>query len=151
VPPQPRTAIVHGDFRLDNCLLDPVGEVTAVLDWEICTLGDPLVDLGLLLVYWAEPGDAVTALEDPPTRASGFTGRDALRRRYEEAAGATAGSLAFYEAFAWWKLGCIVEGVYARVERGGLGAVERPAASFAAQAERLAAVAVDRARRISLG
>ncbi len=151
LPPQPRTAIVHGDFRLDNCLLDPAGEVTAVLDWEICTLGDPLVDLGLLLVYWAEPGDPVTALEDPPTLAPGFAGREELRHRYEGAAGVEASSLDFYEAFAWWKLACIVEGVYARVERGALGAVERPAASFAAQAERLAGAAVDRARPLSLG
>jgi aminoglycoside phosphotransferase (APT) family kinase protein len=147
VPPQRRTAIVHGDFRLDNCLLDPAGEVTAVLDWEICTLGDPLADLGLLLVYWAEPGDSVTALEDPPTLAPGFATRTDLRRRYEGAAGVDASALAFFEAFAWWKLACIVEGVYARVSRGALGEVDRPAASFAAQAERLAA----EARRAATG
>ena len=141
VPRQSRTAIVHGDFRLDNCLLDPAGEVTAVLDWEICTLGDPLADLGLLLVYWGEPGDAVTALEDPPTLASGFATRASIRRRYETAAEIDAGTLDFYEAFAWWKLACIVEGVYARVSRGALGTVDRPAESFAAQAERLAAEA----------
>jgi aminoglycoside phosphotransferase (APT) family kinase protein len=156
VPSQRRTAIVHGDFRLDNCLLDPAGEVTAVLDWEICTLGDPLVDLGLLLVYWAEPGDAVTALEDPPTLTPGFAGREELRRRYDEASTpggglAASGDLDFYLAFAWWKLACIVEGVHARVERGALGEVDRPAASFGAQAERLAAAAVDSARRLSLG
>jgi aminoglycoside phosphotransferase (APT) family kinase protein len=147
VPPQQRTAIVHGDFRLDNCLLDPAGEVTAVLDWEICTLGDPLADLGLLLVYWAEPGDEITALEDPPTLAPGFTSRAELRHRYEDAAGVDASTLDFYEAFAWWKLACIVEGVYARVSRGALGEVDRPAASFAAQAERLAA----EARRAATG
>lgn len=141
VPPQSRTAIVHGDFRLDNCLLDQAGEVTAVLDWEICTIGEPLADLGLLLVYWAEPGDQVTALEDPPTLAAGFATRDAVRRRYEEAAGTEAGDLDFHVAFAWWKLACIVEGVYARVARGALGSVDRPAASFAAQAERLAVAA----------
>ena len=49
--------IVHGDFRLDNVVLSPAGQVLAVLDWELCTLGDPLADVGLLLVYWAEPGD----------------------------------------------------------------------------------------------
>ncbi|MFT3864698.1 MAG: phosphotransferase family protein [Solirubrobacterales bacterium] len=151
VPPQSRTAIVHGDFRLDNCLLDPAGEVTAVLDWEICTLGEPLVDLGLLLVYWAEPGDGVTALEDPPTPAPGFATRAAVRRRYEEAAGVPAPDLDFHLAFAWWKLACIVEGVYARVERGGLGAVDRPAASFAAQAERLAGTARQAAAALEPG
>jgi aminoglycoside phosphotransferase (APT) family kinase protein len=148
VPPQPRTAIVHGDFRLDNCLLDPAGEVTAVLDWEICTLGDPLADLGLLLVYWAEPGDEVTALEDPPTLAPGFATRAEIRRRYEAAAGVGASALDFFEAFAWWKLACIVEGVYARVSRGALGAVDRPAESFAAQAKRLAAEARRSAARL---
>jgi aminoglycoside phosphotransferase (APT) family kinase protein len=141
VPAQAGTAIVHGDFRLDNCLLDPSGEVAAVLDWEICTLGDPLVDLGLLLVYWAEPGDEVTALQDPPTLAPGFATRARLRRRYEAAAGIEAGALDFYLAFAWWKLACIVEGVYARVGSGALGVVDRPAASFGVQAVRLAAVA----------
>jgi aminoglycoside phosphotransferase (APT) family kinase protein len=141
VPPQSRTAIVHGDFRLDNCLLDPAGEVAAVLDWEICTVGDPLIDLGLLLVYWAEPGDEVTALEDPPTLAAGFSTRATVRRRYEEAAGIEVGDLDFHVAFAWWKLACIVEGVYARVARGALGSVDRPATSFAAQAERLAGAA----------
>jgi len=138
VPPQSRTAIVHGDFRLDNCLLDAQGEVTAVLDWEICTLGDPLADLALLLVYWAEPGDAATALEDPPTLAPGFTSRDEIRRRYEAATDTEATALDFHLAFAWWKLACIVEGVHARVARGALGDVDRSAASFAAQAERLA-------------
>jgi aminoglycoside phosphotransferase (APT) family kinase protein len=151
VPPQSATAIVHGDFRLDNCLLDPAGEVTAVLDWEICTVGEPLVDLGLLLVYWAEPGDAVTALEDPPTLAPGFPTRAAVRRRYEEAAGIEAGDLDFHLAFAWWKLACIVEGVYARVARGALGTVDRPASSFAAQAERLAGAARRAAAALSRG
>jgi aminoglycoside phosphotransferase (APT) family kinase protein len=151
IPAQTGTAIVHGDYRLDNCLLDPAGEVTAVLDWEICTLGEPLVDLALLLVYWAEPGDAVTALEDPPTLVPGFASRREVRQAYEEAAGSAAVDLDFYLAFAWWKLACIVEGVFARVERGALGEVDRPAASFAAQAERLAGVARREAAKLRLG
>jgi aminoglycoside phosphotransferase (APT) family kinase protein len=138
VPTQERTAIVHGDFRLDNCLLDPYGCVRTVLDWEICTLGDPRADLGVLLAYWAEPGDPVTALEDPPSLAPGFPGRAALRARYETSAG-PAGEVEFFVAFAWWKLACIVEGVHARTLRGEMGSVERSPQSFAAQAERLAA------------
>jgi aminoglycoside phosphotransferase (APT) family kinase protein len=141
VPKQQRTSVVHGDYRMDNVVLDDRGAVRAILDWEICTLGDPLADLGLLLVYWAEPGDEVTALEDPPTLAAGFATRAAVRRRYEEAARIEAGDLDFHIAFAWWKLACIVEGVYARVARGALGSVDRPAASFAAQADRLAGAA----------
>ena len=57
VPDQLGTAIVHGDYRLGNCLVDPVtGSITAVLDWELCTLGDPLADVGYLCVYWTDPG-----------------------------------------------------------------------------------------------
>ena len=59
--------IVHGDFRLDNVVLSPAGQVLAVLDWELCTLGDPLADVGLLLVYWAEPGDQTLPLGSAPT------------------------------------------------------------------------------------
>ena len=62
IPVQQKVAIVHGDYRLDNTVLDESGRVKAILDWEICTLGDPMADLGLLLVYWAEPSDATVAL-----------------------------------------------------------------------------------------
>lgn len=120
--------------------------MTAVLG-EIRTLGEPLADLALLLVYWAEPGDEVTALEDPPTLAPGFTSRAEVRRRYEAAAGTEASALDFHLAFAWWKPACIVEGVYARVAHGALGNVDRSAESFAAQAERLTA----KARRAAAG
>jgi aminoglycoside phosphotransferase (APT) family kinase protein len=137
-PPACAPAIVHGDFRLDNCLLTPRGDVAAVLDWELCAAGDPLADLGLLLVYWAQPGDVVTALEDPPTLADGFAGRNAVRSAYERASGRDLSALDFYVALAWWKLACIVAGVHARVLRGGLGTSERSAESFAAQARRLA-------------
>ena len=62
-PSPPRGGrIVHGDYRLDNTMLDDEGSVTAVLDWEICTLGDPLADVGLLMVYWTDPGDEFSAL-----------------------------------------------------------------------------------------
>ncbi len=138
VPEQGPATIVHGDYRIDNTMVSPTGEVLAVLDWEICTLGDPRADLGVLLAYWAEPGDPVTALEDPPSLAPGFPGRAALRARYEASAGPT-GEVEFFVAFAWWKLACIVEGVHARTRRGEMGSVERSAESFAAQAERLAA------------
>jgi aminoglycoside phosphotransferase (APT) family kinase protein len=138
VPAQRRTALVHGDYRLDNCILRPDGQLAAVVDWEIATLGDPLADLALLLVYWARPGDPVSALEDPPTLAEGFAPREALRERYLATAGGDATDLDFHIAFAWWKLACIVEGVYARIVQGAMPVTDRPAASFAAQAQRLA-------------
>jgi aminoglycoside phosphotransferase (APT) family kinase protein len=147
IPGQVRVALVHGDFRLDNCVLDPDGSVRAVLDWEICALGDPLADLGLLLAYWAEPGDEVRALQDPPTATSGFPDRHRMREAYLAAAGLDTVDIAYYTAFAWWKLACVVEGAYARAMRGGT-VRGRPAASYAAQAERLAGQALRLAREL---
>ena len=73
IPVQQRVSVVHGDYRLDNTVLDDHGRVRAILDWEICTLGDPMADLGLLMVYWAEPTDAmVSLLGVAPTTAHGF-------------------------------------------------------------------------------
>ena len=79
VPEQGPATIVHGDYRLDNCLLDGAGDVLAVLDWELCTLGDPLADLGLLLVYWTEAGDPETAPARHRHHRAGV--RDPCRRR----------------------------------------------------------------------
>lgn len=139
VPPQRRDAIVHGDFRLDNCVLAPDGAVRAVVDWEICALGDPLADLGVLLAYWTEPGDAISALHDPPTLAGGFARRDELAAVYLQAAGLPPGTdVSFYVAFAWWKLACIIEGVWARAVRGQ-HTLARPLDSYADQALRVAA------------
>ena len=73
IPEQQGVSIVHGDYRLDNTVLDDAGTVQAILDWEICTLGDPLADLGLLLVYWAEPGDGDQALIGVPDSPSDRT------------------------------------------------------------------------------
>jgi aminoglycoside phosphotransferase (APT) family kinase protein len=139
VPPQRRDAIVHGDFRLDNCIIGPDGAVRAVLDWEICALGDPLADLGVLLAYWTEPGDQISALHDPPTLAGGFAGRDELAAAYLQSAGLPAATdVRFYVAFAWWKLACIIEGVWARAVRRQQS-LPRPLDSYADQALRVAA------------
>ena len=88
IPEQQGVAIVHGDYRLDNTVLDDQGEVRAILDWEICTLGDPLADLGLLMVYWAEPEDGDAALLGvAPTTLPGFARRADLLERYAAASG----------------------------------------------------------------
>jgi aminoglycoside phosphotransferase (APT) family kinase protein len=79
IPPQVGTAIVHGDYRLDNTVLGSDGTVRAVLDWEICTLGDPLADLGLLMVYWTEAGDEAALLGVTPTTVAGFPRRAEIR------------------------------------------------------------------------
>ena len=75
IPDQGQATLVHGDYRLDNCIVGDDGGVRAVLDWEICTLGDPLADLGLLMVYWTGPGDAANAWRDTPTQIDGFWDR----------------------------------------------------------------------------
>jgi aminoglycoside phosphotransferase (APT) family kinase protein len=124
VPPQIGASIVHGDYRLDNTVLGPDGDVRAVLDWEICTLGDPLADVGLLMVYWTDPGDEAALIGVSPTTVPGFPDRAAMRSRYAAASGRDLRHLDFYVAFGYWKLACIVQGVYARYV-GGAAAGDR--------------------------
>ena len=121
VPEQGPATLVHGDYRLDNCMVNSDGEVIAVLDWEICTLGDPMADLGLLMVYWTGPGDAASAWTGQACTASGFLDRADLATRYAQVSGRDISKLDFYVAFAYWKLACILEGVYARYLGGALG------------------------------
>lgn len=138
IPQQTFTGIVHGDYRLDNCILAPSGEVAAVLDWELCTLGDVLADVAMLLIYWAEPTDDFTALESSPTVVEGFAGRREMLAMYGEAFGAFGGldgetaqvpAIDFYMAFAAWRLACILEGVYSRYLIGAMGSKELPGGS----------------------
>ena len=127
-PTQVGATIVHGDYRLDNCMISPDGDVIAVLDWEICTLGDPLADVGLLMVYWTDPDDAVANALVAATALEGFPRRADLAARYAEASGRDLAELDVYTAFGYWKLACIVEGVYARYLGGAMG--QRDPASF---------------------
>ncbi|MEP6658825.1 MAG: phosphotransferase family protein [Acidimicrobiales bacterium] len=140
IPEQGAATIVHGDYRLDNCMVDAAGDVVAVLDWEICTLGDPMADVGLLKVYWSGPHDAVAGLAAPATAVEGFLDRDDVLARYASASGCDLSRVDFYVAFAYWKLACIVEGVYARYLHGAMGADNDPSAfdHFRAQVERSA-------------
>jgi aminoglycoside phosphotransferase (APT) family kinase protein len=119
VPQQRGVAVVHGDYRLDNVVLDGDGRVAAVLDWEICTLGDPLADVGLLLDYWMGPDDGAPLLgAAAPTSAPGFVTRDELLARYALTSGRDVTGIAYYMAFGYWKLACILQGVYARYVAG---------------------------------
>lgn len=121
IPEQGPATLVHGDYRLDNCMIDADGDVIAVLDWEICTLGDPMADLGLLMVYWTGPGDELSAWAGQACTAPGFLDRADMAARYADASGRDISNLDFYTAFAYWKLVCILEGVYARYLGGALG------------------------------
>ena len=117
IPPQRRVAVVHGDFKLENVVLGPAGDVRAILDWELCTLGDPVADLGTLLTYWTRPGDpehwSLAGL-GTPSRADGFPSRDDLRHAYALATGDDLTSIDFFEALAAWKLAIIIQGVVKR-------------------------------------
>lgn len=144
IPEQSPATIVHGDYRLDNMILTPTGEVAAVVDWELCTLGDPLADVGLLVTYWPERGENTLALGMPANLAPGFPTREELIGRYAERSGRDLSQLNFYVALGYWKLAIILEGVYARYTAGGYGKVNEGVEAFARLVERLA----DEAERV---
>jgi aminoglycoside phosphotransferase (APT) family kinase protein len=133
IPKQQRTSVVHGDYRMDNVVLADDGTVRAILDWEICTLGDPLADLGLLMVYWTDPGDAMTALTFSPTTAPGFSTRAQVLERYGAKSDLDVSGVGYYVAFGYWKLGCILQGVYARYVAGAGAGDQGSTEGFPAQ------------------
>ncbi|MBT0771567.1 phosphotransferase family protein [Kineosporia sp. J2-2] len=123
--PQPGT-IVHGDYRLDNCLVhdaDGPGTVrlSGVLDWEMSTLGDPLTDLGMLLFYWEALARLGSPLARTVTTSPGFPGAEEVARRWSARTGIGIGDLEWYLAFAHFKFAAIALGVQARVEAGAMG------------------------------
>jgi aminoglycoside phosphotransferase (APT) family kinase protein len=121
LPVQRGVSIAHGDFRWGNCLVDVErGRVNAVLDWELCTLGDPLADLGYLGVYWYD-GNEETARANDPTPAGGFAAYADLVERYAARTGRDVGGIGYYVAFGCWRLAVISEGVYARYLHGAMG------------------------------
>jgi aminoglycoside phosphotransferase (APT) family kinase protein len=112
--------IVHGDYRLDNTMLSPddYGRVVAVLDWEMATLGDPLADLGLFLLYWGREEAQVVATGAVINTTAGFLSRDDVVERYAEQSGRSLDELDWYEVFASYKLAIIVAGIHARYLMG---------------------------------
>jgi aminoglycoside phosphotransferase (APT) family kinase protein len=142
MPEQGVAGIVHGDYRLDNCMVGFDGKIAAVLDWELCTLGDTMADVGLLMVYWNDPSDDATLLNTSATTVEGFPRKAELLERYAKASGRDISNVDYYTAFGFWKLACIVEGVYARYQAGVMGTTD-PAAfeGFRTNVERLAAAA----------
>ena len=151
IPDQGPAGIVHGDYRLDNCILDARGRISAVLDWELCTLGDRNADVAQLLVYWAEPEDPEFALDNPPTGVPGFATREEMKDRYQEASGRDLDHFEFYLAFASWKVACILEGVYSRYVSGAMGDKAPPQGveSFAARVDALTHMAAAAAEQVA--
>ncbi|MEO6651509.1 MAG: phosphotransferase family protein [Ilumatobacteraceae bacterium] len=125
VPEQRGVSIAHGDYRFGNCLVDvETGRIAAVLDWELCTLGDPLADLGYLGVYWADPSGV--SRPNDPTGAPGFMTFGEVVGRYAEQTGRDVTQIDYYVAFSSWRLAVISEGVYARYLHGAMGDQDDP-------------------------
>jgi aminoglycoside phosphotransferase (APT) family kinase protein len=122
LPDSGRAALLHNDYRLDNVLLDPAdpARVVAVLDWDMCTQGDPLADLGYLLNYWVEPGDnpAWREIAAMPTWRPGFPSRAEAIAHYAERTGFAVAAVRWYEVFAAFKLAVIIQQIYIRWRRG---------------------------------
>ena len=119
-----------------------------MLDWELCTLGDPLADLGQLMVYWAEPDDDVVPLTRAPDARARLPRPRRAVERYVERSGRDVSQLDFFVALAYWKLAAILEGVYARYSAGAYGETSDEFRSFGKIVEQLAGAALDAARRL---
>jgi len=128
IPPEPDPAagrpatLVHNDFKLDNTMLDPndPSRVVAVLDWEMCTVGDPLIDVGIFLCYWAMKDDPEARRESisPVTTEPGWMSRQDVVERYAEKSGLELSGIAFYEVFALFKTAVVLQQIYYRYVKG---------------------------------
>lgn len=147
-PPASGYSLVHNDFKLDNVMLaaDDPGEVIAVFDWDMCTLGDPLSDLGALLTYWSEPCDPpyLQAVAMMPVGDIGFMSRDELVQRYAQKSGRTVDHIGFYHALGLFRLTVIVAQIYFRFKHGQTQ--DKRFAAFEYMIPLLARAAEERAR-----
>jgi aminoglycoside phosphotransferase (APT) family kinase protein len=150
LPRSPAPTIVHGDYRLGNMAFDPAdpGQVAAVFDWEMATLGDPLADLGYTLIYWKQAGDPIYTRLPLFTDLPGFLTREEIVEEYAKRSGRNVAHADFYQVLALTKLAVISEGIYARHLQGktlgpGFDAMRREAQPLAERALALAAASPD--------
>jgi len=121
IPEQVGATIAHGDYRLGNLMVNEY-RVAAILDWELCTLGDPLADLGYLLNWWYEAGEIEPSDRDDATSAAtGFSSRNDLIAYYAEHTGRDLTNINYYRALSYWRLAAISQGVYRRYLEGVMG------------------------------
>ena len=121
IPDQQGTGIVHGDYRLDNCIVAADGTVAAVLDWELCTLGDVLIDVAGLVTWWGDSKAGKGRLADMPTTVEGFGTPTDVLERYEKRSDCDLSRLDWYVALQFWRVACIIEGVRVRHTAGAMG------------------------------
>lgn len=133
-PAESTARLVHGDFRLGNALLGPDGDVLALLDWELCTLGDPLADVAYLLRTWSTP-DARASQERLPSALPGFPTTDELAARYARQSGRSIAELDYWMAFTAWRAAAILAGVYRRYLDGKMGTPPDDLPTFATEVE----------------
>jgi aminoglycoside phosphotransferase (APT) family kinase protein len=122
LPASPRATLLHNDYKLDNVMLDPTdpARIVAVLDWEMSSLGDPLIDLGILLCYWPQADDPPERLESisPVTAMPGWPARAELVERYAAKTGRDVSRIAYYEIFALFKVAVVLQQIYHRYYLG---------------------------------
>ena len=152
IPTPADATLVHGDLKLDNTMLDPEdpGHVVAIFDWEMCTTGDPLVDLGYLLSFWPEPGDPEARRDatNPLTAQPGWYTREEIVQRYAEKSGRDVSKIAFYEIFALYKTAVVIQQIYIRWKRGQTR--DERFSQFDERAASVARVALELAERSKL-
>jgi len=121
-PPESGATLIHNDYKFDNLVLDPndLTKIIAVLDWEMCTIGDPLLDLGVSLSYWVQADDdaVLRAFVPGPTDRPGNLTRHELIERYAELTGRDMSHILFYYCFGLFKLAVIIQQIYARYAKG---------------------------------
>ena len=124
IPSQQRVSIVHGDYRLDNVRINN-NSVAAIVDWELCTLGDPLADLGTVIASWSDENEIDTPFIYSPSLSGGFPSRKEIIDLYEKKSSLNVSEIEFYIRLSFWKHAMIMEGVYVRYSLGYYGKVDK--------------------------